>query len=67
MKANVGGIDRVIRIVLGAALIAWAVIGGGPWWVGLIGLVSLATGVVRFCGLYRLFGMSTCAAPAGKS
>ncbi len=67
MKANVGGIDRGIRIALGAALIAWAAIGSGPWWVSLIGLVSLATGVVRFCGLYRLIGMSTCEIESGKT
>ena len=36
MKANVGGIDKVVRIVVGIALIAWALLGGPAWaWIGL--------------------------------
>lgn len=58
MKINVGGIDRTLRIVLGAALILWAVLGGPVWaWVGI---VPLATGLIRFCPLYTILGMSTC-------
>lgn len=59
MKANVGGVDRVIRIVVGLALIAWALIGGGPMWAW-IGVVPLATALINFCPAYALFGMSTC-------
>lgn len=59
MKANVGGIDRVIRIVGGLALIAWALIGGGPVWAW-IGVVPLATALINFCPAYALLGMSTC-------
>ena len=61
MKANVGGVDRVLRIVVGLALLAWAFFGTGDvrWW-GLIGLVPLATGLFRFCPAYGLFGMNTC-------
>ncbi|HNV87553.1 MAG TPA: DUF2892 domain-containing protein [Methylotenera sp.] len=59
MKANVGGIDRVIRIVVGLALIAWALIGGGPMWAW-IGVVPLATALINFCPAYALLGMSTC-------
>jgi hypothetical protein len=58
MKANVGGIDRILRIVLGAALILWAVLGGPVW--AWIGIVPLATGLIKFCPLYPLLGMSTC-------
>ncbi len=32
MKANVGGVDRIVRIVAGLALIAWALFGNGPIW-----------------------------------
>lgn len=59
MKANVGGIDRILRIALGAALILWAAVLGGPAWAW-IGIVPLATGLVKFCPFYPLLGMSTC-------
>ena len=62
MTANVGGIDRILRIVIGLALIAAALTGVIGWW-GLIGIVPLATGVVRFCPAYLPFGLSTCSTP----
>ena len=59
MKSNVGGIDRALRILLGLALIVLAATGTiGVW--GWIGLVFLATGVFRFCPIYRLLGLNTC-------
>lgn len=61
MKANVGGMDRVIRIAAGLALIALAVFDVAPigaW--GWIGVVPLATGIFRFCPAYAPFGISTC-------
>ena len=59
MTANVGGIDRVLRIVAGLALIALAATGTvGAW--GYLGIIVLATGVFRFCGAYTLFGINTC-------
>ena len=59
MTANVGGIDRVLRIVAGLALIALAVTGVvGAW--GYLGVIPLATGVFRFCGAYTLLGVNTC-------
>jgi len=59
MTANVGGIDRGVRIVVGIALIAGAVTGViGAW--GWIGVVPLATGVFRFCPAYLPFGIRTC-------
>ena len=58
MKANVGGVDKVVRIVVGVALIAWAATGGPVW--AWIGVVPLLTGVFNFCPLYALLGMSTC-------
>lgn len=58
MKQNVGGIDKILRIVVGVALIAWALTGGPVW--AWIGVVPLATGAMGFCPLYPLLGMSTC-------
>lgn len=59
MKANVGGIDRILRIVVGLALIGATLAGMiGPW--GWIGVVPLLTGIFRFCLPYAIFGISTC-------
>ncbi|MDI6750077.1 MAG: YgaP family membrane protein [Pseudomonadota bacterium] len=58
MKQNVGGIDRVLRIIVGLALIAWALMGGPVW--AWIGIVPLGTGLVGFCALYPLLGINTC-------
>ncbi|HNQ03049.1 MAG TPA: DUF2892 domain-containing protein [Thiobacillaceae bacterium] len=58
MKANVGGMDRILRILVGGALILWA-ISGGPVWAW-IGVVPLATGFIRVCPLYSILGMNTC-------
>lgn len=59
MKANVGSVDRALRIVVGLMLIALAVLGKiGPW--GYIGIVPLATGALRVCPAYSLFGWNTC-------
>ncbi|HEX6829675.1 MAG TPA: DUF2892 domain-containing protein [Burkholderiales bacterium] len=59
MKANVGGIDKILRIVAGLVLIALAIAGIGlPWtWIGV---VPLLTGIVNFCPAYAIFGASTC-------
>jgi hypothetical protein len=60
MKLNLGGIDRVVRIVAGLALIGLALTNViGVW--GWIGIVPLATGLFSFCPLYTLIGMNTCA------
>ena len=59
MKSNVGGIDRVLRIVLGLALIAMTLTGTiGVW--GRIGLVPLGTAALGFCPLYAMLGLNTC-------
>ena len=58
MKSNVGGVDRVLRIVVGLILIALAATGTvGAW--GWIGIMPLLTGAFRFCPAYTLFGMNT--------
>ena len=59
MKANVGGIDRILRVVVGLVLIALAATGTVGVW-GWIGVVPLLTGVIRWCPVYPLLGMSTC-------
>lgn len=58
MKANVGTMDRWIRVIVGLALVAWAV-AGGPLWAW-IGVVPLATAAVGICPAYSLLGISTC-------
>lgn len=61
-KTNEGNLDRILRIVVGLALIAGFFLnGGGTWsWLYLIGIVPLVTGLVGWCPLYRVFGISTC-------
>ena len=59
MKVNVGSTDRLIRVVVGVALIAAAVMGYIGMW-GYIGIVPILTGTLRFCPAYMPFGISTC-------
>ena len=60
MNTNVGGIDRIARIVVGIALIIWALAGGPVWaWIGVLPLV---TGLFSICPLYKLIGFSSGAA-----
>ncbi|WP_238365321.1 YgaP family membrane protein [Mesobacterium pallidum] len=61
-KTNVGSIDRILRIVVGLALILgfFLNMGGAYSWLYLIGIIPLATGLMATCPLYSLFGMSTC-------
>jgi hypothetical protein len=65
MSSNVGTLDRIIRIVVGALLIAFAIPLGLPqtgWnWVGWIGVIPLVTGALGSCPAYSLIGLSTCA------
>jgi hypothetical protein len=56
---NVGGIDKTLRIVVGVILIALVFVGPQTVW-GWIGLVPLLTGLVGFCPIYKLFGLSSC-------
>lgn len=59
---NEGTIDRAVRIVLGLGLLSLAFIGPqSP--LGYIGLVPLLTGLIGFCPLYKLVGLSTCPLP----
>ncbi len=59
MKSNVGGIDRVLRIVLGLVLLGLTLAGQiGVW--GWVGIVPLATGALGWCPPYSLLGINTC-------
>jgi hypothetical protein len=60
MTANVGGIDRVLRIIAGLVLIALAATSVVGMWGYIVGGIVLATGVFRFCGAYTLLGVNTC-------
>jgi hypothetical protein len=62
MKANVGTIDRSLRIAAGLILIGLSLSGVIGLW-GWIGVVPLATGLFRFCPAYPLLGISTCKKP----
>jgi hypothetical protein len=61
MQKNVGGVDRVARIVVGLALLALLFVleGNARWW-GLVGLPMLATGILGWCPAYLPFGIKTC-------
>ena len=61
MKANVGRLDRIVRIAIGLILLSLIVLLPGPerWW-GLLGVIPLATASLSFCPLYNLLGISSC-------
>jgi hypothetical protein len=64
MKANIGTVDRAIRVIAGVVIV-----GLGIWcrsWWGLIGLLPLLTAAVRFCPAYVPFGFCTCPREAEK-
>lgn len=61
MKANVGAIDRVLRIIVGLGLLSLLfIMEGNAKYFGLIGIVPLFTAIVRWCPAYALFGVSSC-------
>jgi hypothetical protein len=68
MKPNVGSIDRVVRIILGIALLSLLfILEGNARWFGLIGIVPLMTATMRFCPLYAVLGMNTCPADTHRA
>jgi hypothetical protein len=61
-KKNEGTLDRILRVILGLALLGvyfFAPGWGGAWWL-LIGFVPLLTGVLGTCPIYSVLGLSTC-------
>lgn len=59
LKTNVGAADRLVRIMIGLALIAIVFVGPQTPW-GWVGIIPLVTGLARTCPAYRLLGMDTC-------
>lgn len=60
MQANVGNVDRIIRIIVGLALLSMLfLVEGSLRWVGLVGIIPLGTAFMRFCPLYSIFRINT--------
>lgn len=57
MTRNVGGKDRLIRIIVGAAIFIFGIVTNS--WLGFIGLIILSTGMLSWCPAYLLFGLNT--------
>lgn len=62
MTTNVGTIDRVIRVIIGLALLWYAVLAAptGYNWIGWIGVIPLVTALIGNCPLYSILGINTC-------
>lgn len=61
MNANVGTIDKLVRLIIALALFSlYFFLQDDLKWLGLLGIVPLATGLVNWCPLYTLFGVNTC-------
>ena len=61
MQTNVGGFDRAAGILIGVALILSALFSASEYrWRGLVGVVPVLTGLIRWCSLYAPFGIGTC-------
>lgn len=59
MSHNTSSIDRIIRVIIGVALLALVFVGPKTPW-GWIGLVPLATAAIGYCPLYAILGVNTC-------
>ena len=59
MKRNVGGAERVARIIVGLVVLTFAFAGPKTPWAYL-GIIPLATGLIGWCPPYALFGFTTC-------
>ncbi len=53
MRANIGKLDRALRIAVGLLLIGLSLAGGIGWW-GWLGVIPLLTAFVSFCPLYSV-------------
>ncbi|MFK8028780.1 MAG: DUF2892 domain-containing protein [Gammaproteobacteria bacterium] len=71
MTVNIGTFDRALRALLGLAAVALVFVGpiaesGGWGWERIapaaVGAIMLGTSAIKFCPLYRIFGLRTCRA-----
>ena len=62
MTTNVGTIDRLVRVIIGAGLLYYALLAAptGYNWIGWIGVIPLVTALIGNCPLYSILGVSTC-------
>ena len=68
MTTNVGTADRIVRVVVGLALLSLLfVLSGSARWFGLIGLVPLGTALIGWCPAYLPFGITTCGRAGTKA
>ncbi|MCK6559764.1 DUF2892 domain-containing protein [candidate division KSB1 bacterium] len=67
MKANVGSLDKTVRLILALVLFSlYFVLEGNLRFLALVGFIPLLTGLVSWCPLYALFGLSTCPAKPAR-
>lgn len=59
LKRNEGNLDRIVRVVLGFAVLSLVFVGPQTLW-GLVGLIFIVTGLVGMCPIYRILGINTC-------
>ncbi|MBL4747708.1 MAG: DUF2892 domain-containing protein [Magnetovibrio sp.] len=74
MQNNVGNLDKVLRIILGLALLSYAILpkfgmmpNTGYNYTGWIGIIPLGTALLGTCPLYSILGIKTCSAPTDKA
>ncbi len=63
MHINEGGVDRILRLMVGVALLAVAYFyldGTWAWVASIVGAVAILTGAVGICPAYALIGFDTC-------
>lgn len=58
MEKNIGGVDRIVRLLIGIVIVALGIY-YESWW-GLIGVIPILTAIIGFCGFYVPLGISTC-------
>ena len=66
LPRNEHNIERVVRVIIGLAVLSLMAIGPKTMW-GLLGVIPLATGLLGSCPLYTLLGISTCPVKSAKT
>ncbi|ABQ35769.1 MAG: DUF2892 domain-containing protein [Bradyrhizobium sp.] len=66
MTQNIGKIDRLIRIIVGLAILSLTIIGPQTLW-GLLGLIPLGTALIGWCPPYAMLGINTCGTKPGAA